>query len=109
MKVARWAFYKTYQSNFKQEGSDDLSSMFWQIATSANLLGTKIHDVQEKWGGRRDLQATNWSAKSSSKDIQFFRIAAPNELPKIIGFEGIHLAKTLQWQSGLTFCLWCRN
>ena len=97
MRVARQAYYKTHQPNFEQEGLDNLSSMFQQMATSANLLGTEIHGLQEDCGGRRDLQTTNWLARSSSKDIHFFRIVAPNELLKIMGLEGIHSPKALQW------------
>ena len=47
VKVARWAYHKAQHANFKQEGLYDLSSMFQQIATSTNLLGTKVHEVQE--------------------------------------------------------------
>ena len=50
LKVARWAFYKAHQPNFKQEGSYDLSSNFWQLATSTNLLDTEVQEVQESWG-----------------------------------------------------------
>ena len=35
------------------------------MATSTNLLGNEIHEVQESWGGMKDLQATNQAAKSS--------------------------------------------
>ena len=44
------------------------------MATSTNLLGTEIHEVQESWGGWKDLQAANWAAKCSSKDIYYFRV-----------------------------------
>ena len=47
MKVARQAYYKAHQPNFEQEGSYDLSSTFQQMATSTNLLGTEIPEVQE--------------------------------------------------------------
>ena len=107
VKVARWAFFKAHWLNFEQEGSYDLSPTFWQMATSTNLLGTKIHEVQESCGGRKDLQATNQTAKSFSKDIHFFRVVAPTESPKIMGLKGIHLPEALKWQSGLTFCPWC--
>ena len=88
VRMARQAYYKTHQPYFKQEEPDDLSSMFQQMATSVNLLGTKIHEVQENWGGSSDLQAANQLAKSSSKDIHFFRIVAPTDLPKNNGLKG---------------------
>ena len=77
------------------------------MATTANLLGNEIQEVQEDWGNRRDLSAANLFSRSSSKDIHFFRIVVPTESPKIMGLAGIHLLKALQWQSSLTFCLWC--
>ena len=72
------------------------------MATSANLLGTKVHEVQERWGGRKDLQATNQLAQSSSQDIHFFRVVLPTEASKIIGLKGIYLLKVLQQWSRLT-------
>ena len=57
--------------------------------------------------GRRDLQAANQLAKSSSKETHFFRIVVLTESPKIMGLMGICLPKALQQWSGLTFCLWC--
>ena len=107
MKVASWAYYKAHQPNFEQEEGYDLPSTFWQMATSTNLLGTEIHEVQESWDGRKDLPAANQSAKSSHKDIHFFRVVAPTELLKIMDLKGIHSPKALLWQSSLTFCLWC--
>ena len=61
VKVARWAYQKAHQANFEQEGSYDLSSIFKQMATSINLLGTKVHEVQEIWGSQKDLWLlTEW-------------------------------------------------
>ena len=77
------------------------------MATSTNLLGTKIHEVQDSWGGKKDLQATTRAAMSFPKDIHFFMVVAPTESPKIMGPKGIHSPKALQWWSGLTFCPWC--
>ena len=55
MKAAMWAYYKVHWPNFEREASYDLSSMFWQMATSTNLLGTTIHEVHKSWGGQKDL------------------------------------------------------
>ena len=77
------------------------------MATSTYILGNKIHGVQKSFGSRKDLQATNQAARSSSKDIYFLRVVAPTESPKIRGLKGIHSLEALQWQSGLTFCPWC--
>ena len=97
MKVARQAYYKAHQPNFKPEGSHDLSLTFQQMATSTNLLGTKIHEMQENLGGRKDLQPTNPAAKSSSKDIHFYRVVVPTKSLKIMGLKGINSPETLQW------------
>ena len=109
VKVARWAYFKTHWANFEEEGSHDLASIFWDMASSTNLLGTEVHEVQEEWSGQQELKATNKTAKASQKDIHIFRLVMPTELPKIMGLEGIHSSKALQWQSGLSFCLWCRK
>ena len=107
VKVARQAYYKAHWPNFKQEGLYDLSSTFWQLAISTNLLGTKIHEVQEDWSGQQELRATNKAAKASQRDIYFFRVVAPTESPKIMGLKGIHSPEALQRWSGLSFCPWC--
>ena len=107
VKAARQAYFKIHQTNFKEEGSHDLSSTFQDMASSTNLLGTKVHEVQEEWFGWQELKTANKTAKASQRDIHFFRLVAPTELPKIMGLEGIHLPKALQWQNGPSFCLWC--
>ena len=44
MKVARWAYHKAHWANFELEGSYNLSSIFQQMATSTNLLGTEVQE-----------------------------------------------------------------
>ena len=63
--------------------------------------------MQESWTGQKDLKATYWYGKSSSKDICFFRVVLSTELPKIMGPKGIHSPKALWHHSGLSFCPWC--
>ena len=58
IKVARQAYYRTHHPSFEQEGSQDLSFTFWEMATLTNLLGNEIHEVQESWTGLKDLKAT---------------------------------------------------
>ena len=69
VKVARWAYLKAHRTIFKQERLYDLSSMFWQMANSTNLMGTKTHEVQEAWTSQKELRATNQAARASPKDI----------------------------------------
>ena len=77
------------------------------MASSMNLLGTEVHEVQEEWSGWQELKATNKTAKASQRDVHFFRLVAPTESSKITGLEGTHLPKALWQHSGLSFCLWC--
>ena len=66
------------------------------MATSTNLLGTEVHEVQETWGSQKDLRVANSVAKASPKDIHFFWIILPTELQKIMGLKGIHSSEALQ-------------
>ena len=66
------------------------SSTFRDMATSANLMGSEIHEVWEMWTGQKDLGATCCMAKTSPKGICFFRVMPPTELSKIMGLRGIH-------------------
>ena len=104
VKVARQAYQMTHQAIFEQDGSYDLSSIFCQMAISTNLLRTEIYDVQETWGGQKDLTAATQVAKPSPKDIHFFQVILPTDLLKIMGLKGIPFLQGLWWQGGLTFC-----
>ena len=84
VKAARWAYQKVHHANFVQEGVYNLS-VFHQMVTSTDLLGTEVHEVQESWGGQKDLRATNKVARASPKDIHFFQIVASLESLKIMG------------------------
>ena len=53
VKVARQAYQRAHRANFKQEGLCDLSSVFQQMATSTNLLGAEVYEVQEAWVGQK--------------------------------------------------------
>ena len=76
------------------------------MANSTNLMGSEVHEVQGAWMGQKDLKATYHAAKVSPKDIQFFRVVLPIELPKIMGLRGIHSPKVLPWWGGLSFSPW---
>ena len=107
IKVARQMYHKTCWFNFKHKGSYDLSSTFWQMATSTNFLGMEIYEMKDNWGGQKGLQAANQAAKTSPKYIYFFRMVIPMESPKIMGLKGTHLPKALWQWSSLTFCPLC--
>ena len=65
------------------------------MTTSTNLLNTEVYEVQETWGSQKDLRAANELARASLKDIYFFQIILPMELPKIMDLKGIHSTKAL--------------
>ena len=88
-------------------GSYDLSQTFQEMATSAGLIGSEVHEVQEVWTGQNDLWATYHVVKDSPKGIQFCWVVPLTKSPKIIRLRGIKLSKALHRQMRLSFCLWC--
>ena len=89
------------------QGSKDPSHTFQEMATSAGLMDSEVHEVKEVWTGQKDLWITHHVVKGSPKGIQFFQVVPPTESSKIMGLKGTHFPKALCWQVGLSFCLWC--
>ena len=77
------------------------------MADSAGFLNSDVQEVQDMWAGWKELHPANHVVESSLKDICYFRIVSPTELPKIMGLKGIHSPKALKWWNGLSFCPWC--
>ena len=75
---------------FDQEGSQDLSSLFQEMITSANLWESTIYEVQEVWAGWEHLKSAHHAMRSSPKGLQIFHLVSPLESPKVIGLKGIH-------------------
>ena len=46
VKEAREAFFSKHSYNFVNDGTGDVSEIFWQMATNAELLGSSIHRIQ---------------------------------------------------------------
>ena len=46
VKAARWAYQKVHHNDFEQEGVYS-PSVFHQLITSTDLLGTEVHEVQK--------------------------------------------------------------
>ena len=107
VQMTRQNYLKMHYPESDHRGSHDLSCMFQELTTSAGLLDSDVHDVQDMWTGQKYLWATHWVAKTSPKDIQFFQVVPPTKSPKIMGLKGIHYPEALKWQAGLSFCLWC--
>ena len=56
VKEARKEYFKRHSYNFTAEGTHDLSEVFRQMAKSADLLGTTIHEIQVVWTRTDELQ-----------------------------------------------------
>ena len=58
VKEAREAFFLKHSHNFVDGGTHNLSKIFWQMATNAELLGTLIHKIQASWLGLEELKTS---------------------------------------------------
>ena len=61
VKEARKEYFKRHSYNFTAEGTHNLSEVFRQMAESANLLGTAIHEIQVVWMGLDKLLQANYA------------------------------------------------
>ena len=82
-------------------------NVFWNMITSAGLLGSKIYEIQESWEGQSELQYANDALTALPKGLQFFHAVSPSELPKVMGLAGIHNPDALCCFNSMTFCPWC--
>ena len=55
IRKARQAYYMTHCPNCEYEGSYNLFSTFWEMASSANLMSMEVHEVQECGLARKTL------------------------------------------------------
>ena len=62
--VTKWAYFKTHHPHYDHEGSHNLSHTFKEMATSAGLLSSDVHEVQQVWTGQKDLWVTHCMAKA---------------------------------------------
>ena len=93
--------------DFDHEILHYLSHTFKEMADSAGHLKSDIYEVQDAWTGQKNLRTTNYAAKASQKNIQFFCMVTPTESPSIMGLEGIHSPEALCRWGGWSYCLWC--
>ena len=77
------------------------------MVDSVGLLKSGIYKVWDAWTGWKDLCSANHAAKASQKNIQFFCVVTPTELPSIMGLEGIHSLEALCRQGDCSHCPWC--
>ena len=107
VQTARQMYFEVHHSSFNQEGSHNLSSLFWELITSTDLLGSEIYKIQEVWTWQKDLRYAHCAMWSSSKGLPFFHLASPLESPKVMGLKGIHHPNALCHHAGLSYCPWC--
>ena len=60
VKEARREFFLKHSSHFTTEGTHNLSEIFKQMAMSADLLGTSIHEIQASCTGPNGLKQANY-------------------------------------------------
>ena len=107
VKEAREAFFLKHSYNFINDGTYNLSEIFWQMTTNAELLGTLIHEIQASWMGLEELKQAYYALRALPKGLKFLCVVPPSESPKVMGLMGIHNLDTLCHFSGITHCHWC--
>ena len=80
VKEARREFFLKHSYNFTTDGNHDLSGTFRQLAASANLLGTSIHEIQASWTGPKELKQANYTLWSLPKGLKFLHMVPPQNL-----------------------------
>ena len=107
VREVRREFFLKHSYNFTTDGTHDLSEIFWQMAMSASLLGTSIHEIQASLAGPEELKQANHAQQSLPKGLKFLYVVPPLESPKVMGLVGIHDPDALHHLSGITSCPWC--
>ena len=99
----RQTYFRAHSPFFHREVTHNLADIFKEMAKMVGLIGTKIHPVQDKWQGKKELHM----AKGSAKNLCYFWVVSPIKCPKIMDIKGIHSPEALKCQAGLSFCPWC--
>ena len=104
VREARREFFLTHSYNFTTDGTCNLWGIFRQLAASANLLGTSIHEIQASWTGPEELKQVNYALWSLPKGLC---VVPLSESPKVMALAGIYDLDALCHFSGITNCPWC--
>ena len=64
VREARREFLLKHSYNFTTDSTCNLSKISQQMATSASLLGTSIHEIQASWAGPKELKKVNYGLQS---------------------------------------------
>ena len=104
VKEARKEFFSKHSYNFVMEGTHDLSEIFRQMATSTELLGTSIYEIQASRMGPDELKEAYYALRSLPKGLKFLHAVPPSESPKLIGLVEINDPDALCHFSCITHC-----
>ena len=63
VKKAREEYFSKHSYNFITDGTHDHLEIFRQMATSAELLGTSIFEIQVVWSGLDELKQANYALR----------------------------------------------
>ena len=107
MKEVRKEYFKRHSYYFTEEGTHNLLEVFRQMAESAELLGTTIHEIQAVWMGLDELWQANYALRSLLKGLKFLHVVPLSESLKVMGLVGIHNPDAICHFNGLTHCPWC--
>ena len=107
VREARRDFFLKHSYNCTTEGTHDLSEIFRQMATNADLLGTSIHEIQVSWTGIKELKQVNYALWSLPKGLKFLYAVPSSKSPKVMGLVEIKDPDALCHFSGVTHCPWC--
>ena len=69
VREARREFFSKHSYIFVTEATHDLSEIFKQMATSTELLGTSIYEIQASWTGPEELKQANYALRSLCKGL----------------------------------------
>ena len=109
VREVRREIFSKHSYNFTTDGTGNLSKIFQQMAMSAGLLGTSIHEIQVSWAGPKELKQANYALWSLPKGVKFLCAVPLSESPKVMGLVGIHDLDAFCHFSGITYCPWCRK
>ena len=109
VQKTREEHYKINCPHFDLQTSCNLMSIFQNMITSADLLGSQIYKIQESWEAQSELQYGNVALRASPKGLQIFHAISPSESSKVMGLAGVHNLNALHHFNGMTFCPWCRK
>ena len=107
VKEARKEYFSKHSYNFTTESTHNLLEVFRQMAKSAKLLGTTIHEIQALWTGQDELRQANYFPRSLPKGLKFLHVVPPSESPKFMGLVGIYDPAALHHFNSVTHCPWC--